>query len=315
MTEALKNKYISLQEATKYCSYSQEYLSLRARQGKLKSAKTGRNWVTTKEWLEDYLKDINGLVVEPLKTKKIQKKDKGLRKLPVPISYVEALAKGEIKKAKKEVLPPEDLPIGQFPESIQKLFNPLERKIPYPVYAFAFSIALIVLSATIFFNQKAIINIYNNFPSYTYTVVERGKTIITPLEKIGNKISNQPLVANIREVLKENFKWFKNKIFAFFEKFKISQKFSTIINRLFNKKESCYEKSEELLNLEPTKKGIVVVPSTDNDEATKEKIKLSFSDEVKVQPTDKSSGIIIPIFRKGEGEKYIYMMVPVKGKK
>ena len=44
-------QYISLQEATKYCGYAQEYLSLRARQGKLKAVKIGRNWVTTKEWV------------------------------------------------------------------------------------------------------------------------------------------------------------------------------------------------------------------------------------------------------------------------
>ena len=48
------NNYISLQDATRYCDYSQEYLSLRARQGKLKAVKFGRNWVTKKEWLDDY---------------------------------------------------------------------------------------------------------------------------------------------------------------------------------------------------------------------------------------------------------------------
>ena len=47
--------YISLKEATKYCNYSQDYLKLRAWQGKLKAIKIGRNWVTTKEWLRDYL--------------------------------------------------------------------------------------------------------------------------------------------------------------------------------------------------------------------------------------------------------------------
>ncbi|MBU4350779.1 hypothetical protein KKH63_00400, partial [Patescibacteria group bacterium] len=47
-------KYISLHEATKHCGYAQEYLSLRARQGKLKAVKIGRNWVTTKEWVEAY---------------------------------------------------------------------------------------------------------------------------------------------------------------------------------------------------------------------------------------------------------------------
>ena len=51
-------EYISLQDATKFCSYSQEYLSLRARQGKLKAVKLGRNWVTTREWIEKYIAKI-----------------------------------------------------------------------------------------------------------------------------------------------------------------------------------------------------------------------------------------------------------------
>lgn len=47
--------YISLKEAAELCSYSQEYLSLRARRGKLKAVKFGRNWMTKKEWLDEYL--------------------------------------------------------------------------------------------------------------------------------------------------------------------------------------------------------------------------------------------------------------------
>ena len=50
--------YISLQEATQYCNYSQEYLSLRARQKKLKAVKFGRNWLTKKEWLKNYLRKV-----------------------------------------------------------------------------------------------------------------------------------------------------------------------------------------------------------------------------------------------------------------
>jgi hypothetical protein len=48
------NDYISLQASTKYCAYTQQYLSLRARQGKLKAVKFGRNWVTKREWVEEY---------------------------------------------------------------------------------------------------------------------------------------------------------------------------------------------------------------------------------------------------------------------
>ncbi|MDP3982146.1 MAG: hypothetical protein Q8P70_01190, partial [bacterium] len=56
------HRYISLSEASERSLYSQEYLSLRARQGKLRAIKLGRNWVTTHEWLLEYIKEasVNG---------------------------------------------------------------------------------------------------------------------------------------------------------------------------------------------------------------------------------------------------------------
>ena len=48
--------YISLAEASKLCSYSQEYLSLLARKGKLESIKIGRDWVTTRKAIKEYMK-------------------------------------------------------------------------------------------------------------------------------------------------------------------------------------------------------------------------------------------------------------------
>jgi hypothetical protein len=50
--------YISLNEAAENCEYSHDYLRLRARQGKLKAVKQGRNWVTKKEWLDEYLAKV-----------------------------------------------------------------------------------------------------------------------------------------------------------------------------------------------------------------------------------------------------------------
>jgi len=55
----INNIYITLTDASKLCDYSQEYLSLRARQGKLKAVKQGRNWVTTKEWLDKYIQEFS----------------------------------------------------------------------------------------------------------------------------------------------------------------------------------------------------------------------------------------------------------------
>ncbi|MBI1984679.1 MAG: hypothetical protein HYS60_01040, partial [Candidatus Wildermuthbacteria bacterium] len=51
----IPKQYISLEEASKLGAYSQEYLSLRARQKKLQAVKIGRNWVTTKEWFYEYV--------------------------------------------------------------------------------------------------------------------------------------------------------------------------------------------------------------------------------------------------------------------
>jgi len=47
--------YIPLKEATKYCDYSLEYLSLLARTGRLPAVKFQRNWMTTREAIENYL--------------------------------------------------------------------------------------------------------------------------------------------------------------------------------------------------------------------------------------------------------------------
>ena len=61
MDEETKNKkenYITLFEAAKLCSYSEPYLRLRARQGKFKSIKLGKKWMTTAAWVADYEKRV-----------------------------------------------------------------------------------------------------------------------------------------------------------------------------------------------------------------------------------------------------------------
>jgi len=51
-----KDKWISLAEATKYCSYSQAYLGKLAKNGKIDAHKDGRNWVTTRKAIENYVR-------------------------------------------------------------------------------------------------------------------------------------------------------------------------------------------------------------------------------------------------------------------
>lgn len=87
-------EYVSLQEATKYCNYSQEYLALRARQGKLKAVKFGRNWVTKKEWVREYVKKT-----ETYKQKAIIKKKKIVPPTNLPIEE-------KVIKKKAQILNP-----------------------------------------------------------------------------------------------------------------------------------------------------------------------------------------------------------------
>lgn len=105
MKKSNNNQYISLTEAAKCCDYSQEYLSLRARQGKLEAMKFGRNWVTKKEWLKQYIaraKEYNDKLAE--------KQGKNIKTVPVTKPPVRKKPKFQLASVKK-VQPPANLPI------------------------------------------------------------------------------------------------------------------------------------------------------------------------------------------------------------
>src|SRR4030042_1022426 len=141
--------YISLLEATKICKYSQEYLSLRARQGKLNALKIGRNWVTKKEWLEQYLvkaDDYKNNLNGNGKKNKIKKEEK----------------KSELDA--RFVVPPRNLPVGEIelvpvsPFSYRLseiLLKKFKQAITNPATRFGFAFVLIlILMATAFVSNK-----------------------------------------------------------------------------------------------------------------------------------------------------------------
>lgn len=51
-----QNKYLSLKTAAELYGYTRDHLGLMIRQGKLKGIKLGSYYVTTNEWITDYLK-------------------------------------------------------------------------------------------------------------------------------------------------------------------------------------------------------------------------------------------------------------------
>ncbi len=72
--------YISLAEAAKLTTYSQEYVSLLCRRGKMKGKKFGRNWFIKKENVYDYINETKGkgesIIPIRIETKKRKKENK-----------------------------------------------------------------------------------------------------------------------------------------------------------------------------------------------------------------------------------------------
>ena len=59
---------ISLKEAANYCGLSASHLRLLVRNGEIQGRKIGRNWVTTKQAVDDYLAQGNKRGPKPNKT-------------------------------------------------------------------------------------------------------------------------------------------------------------------------------------------------------------------------------------------------------
>jgi hypothetical protein len=52
------DQWILLSQASEGTPYSQEYLSLLARQGRIEAIKRGRNWYTTRKAVKDYQESV-----------------------------------------------------------------------------------------------------------------------------------------------------------------------------------------------------------------------------------------------------------------
>jgi len=257
----ITKEYISLQKATQCCSYSQEYLSLRARQKKLKALKFGRNWVTKKEWLDDYLQKVE------------EYKNNNFR-------------------VKEFISPSDNLPVEEVLKP--KLFN-----LPKLKPAFTLMLVFVLLITGFIFIQGG-----PRDTSYQ-TMAAMGssevlKETLETFKEFGQWVEKGVSVQLSK--IKGNFLAINHYI-----KTKITQGYRAIA-QLFKKPT---ELKEEKLTPQSTKEGMVVIPSQGKDKEIIQKIKTSFSDEVKVKPEDETSGIITPVFREREGEKYLYILVPI----
>jgi len=328
MADDLYN-FISLTEAVKFCNYSQEYLSLRARQGKLKAIKFGRNWVTKKEWLEEYLKKVQGGRLK-VGVPKIRTTMPVLRfGFLVALVFV-LLITGVVlgKESFKNVYPI----VKSFYYGVFETLNPYVAKINKNLNIFFVD-----------FNQS----FENTLPSLKYNFDKVSEDFKKGVEELGKDLNSG--LAEVTEIgetpgqtLKEYFSWLASQTFGVGQKIVqgyssandfIEQKLGGLRDIIVKKYLVANDFVEEKINQgyrvltqlwpspektveeklipKPAAEGLVIIPSAEEDEKMKEKIKEAFSDEVRVEPEDKTSGIIIPIFREREGEKYLYILVPI----
>ena len=385
MSEQDLNNYLSLTEAGEISGYSQEYLSLRARQKKLRAVKMGRNWVTTREWLDEYLNYINDFknnngfnsksngdgVIAIKQEAAANKPLSGVDNLERAIQLNQGVVSRRFQQGfvfQADKAPQNTVKLSLQDKQPRLVFGKLAGALP------AFSLAAAV--CTLLFLSWSLIlreGVFTKAGDLAYKWIF-SKTLsaqqstrqparldlsfseasqplifqkpaslnqISFLEKLNSNYSQVARSAaqrigqakqKIQNQLADNFRplitvWRRAQDFARGSWDLAAEKVRVLAN-------NCGQFLEQALGLknknQPSGKalgrpksessplgynqGLVVMPSAgpETDQQVKEKIKSSFSDEVRVEPKDQESGIIIPIFKEREGESYLYITVPIK---
>jgi hypothetical protein len=312
-------EFFSLQEAARISSYSQEYLSLRARQGKLKAAKVGRNWSTTNEWLQEYIA-----------------KSEDYKKVIEAKKIAEALHKEQEEEKGKSAListivpdPPSNLPI-YAPEAEaweEPTFAEIAQRAAFwrkAQFAFATAMVVMLVFTGIVSGRNEIMRVANQVNP---AVISFSHAVLADAQKFGFAVGNK-IEAQHREFTKTSFAAGMGEAGSNYVGWvgenarRIAAWFASPYQRVAKNIQDTFHRNNQLV-LQPQdfqvsateKKGLVVVPSSKNNEKVKKQVKQSFSDEVYVYPEDEESGIITPVFRDRTGEEYLYILVPLQDAK
>lgn len=286
-------KYISLGEAAKLTSYSQDYISLLCRQGKLKGEKMGRNWVTTKDWVYDYINRTKGKgsSIVPVKINKFSRKEKNavgaVGEESMSMEHISFINCGQEKDRKAANAGVREENAAERKNNFEEYkYKPLKAfKSQKRHFLFVFELLAAAFAVSIF--------------SVGFIVFSEDNFLKLDLQ---SKISKN---------LEKEMEWARG-ILGFSREAILSA-----VNE--NRKEGRVAGIENSLDEEAdraSENGMVVVPLEDgsaegkNQELIK-RISSSFSDDVDIKPMeDGASGIISP--KDSPDEKYLYLMVPVE---
>jgi hypothetical protein len=322
MEDERKIEYISLAQAAKLCKYSQEYLSLRARQGKLRSIKLGRNWVTTHAWLQEYIKTVEAYNGRNGRGEKEE-------------SFVDSVQEKLVAKKETFGEPPENLPIGE------PLLQPISNESLHPLFLrIVFSSSLLLFA--VFVGTIVLIPLFAKesgwstsefLQQYFVWLGESAEKIVAfPQERdlgiaqVNLEAITVPfgkIVNTIKEDFSFAFQFLRERVLSLAGKKEaprgkeemspstLAGKTNELEQNIIGDIQKRFGEFRSNMGL-AQKEGLIAIPSTGRDEETKEKIMRSFSDEVVIEQKDETSGIIRPIFRTMAEQAYLYLMVPMK---
>lgn len=284
--------YISARRAAKIINYAQDYIGQLCRSGKLDCKMIGRSWFVTEESLLAHRESaVDSTEERVAKIAKNVASDINDQKIVTPVApiispvFVAPTSKINYETENKSFLPELNkkvptaftLPkIVATPRTAPRISSRPTAAIAFP-NSFALTIAAIVLLVSGF------IFTFSMIPASTTYLARNDASIITAVSGFFTHMM---------------------------QSIGLMQKNSSPL---------AAREATSLPEQNSNWNGIGVVPATNTekgDAEAKAKILSSFSDEVTVKP-DKSgtAGVIKPVFKEGNGEDFLYVLVPVKEKK
>ena len=328
------NELINLGEASCLYGYTQHHFGLLCRQGKLKAERVGKKWFTTRGCIESYM----GGVEEKYKTT-LSHYTKLQEKFPI---------KKEFLPVSLEPLPAIKIPPAEFIPKLNTMTPLMAGTRLVVASSFVLILAVFsyfgILSARSFDYREFSVGLAN---SAQKIAVATGELIENPPVEIvsffeGTRANfmdfskdigsfNTGSLSSVSSSWGGTLRHFifatGDNLFAFgadlkcwgadFKKWVWNRGDS--IKLVFWDNEDIdvdvYVRPQEPESPE-TREGMVILPQSDvgaNILQFKRDIQSVFSDNVVVQPDEEGdAGIIQPIFKKGKGEEYLYVMVPVE---
>ena len=320
MKEALileHKTFISAKRAAEVSGYASDYVGQLCRAGKLECKMVGRSWFVTEESLKKHqlsvLEDSKVEVKEEVaEIAPVSRKEETLvLEVPVVVPVSSPVIAPTVTPVETPVAAPvvstipvsvvASTPVVSAPTISRVSFVPHTFALPYSIsqaYLFAPTYRREVSeSAFPFFKLSLGLSVFVIAFFFMF------QSLIFTNSSSKNISLSSSVTASVISASQE----FIGKVFSFFSAI------PELARTVFRSKTPVAMKVE---NSPPEFNGIAVVPSSDSqsqDEAMKQKIRDSFSDEVQVKP-DKSgtAGVITPVFRKAKGDDFIYVLVPVQ---